>query len=371
MLIRFSPSGDAATLARLVAEVSRHDAVGLTIVLACDGNDYTPQAIDPVLRAAGKPLIGGIFPQVIHGKRIHDFGVIVVGLECRAATVTVKSPIDAGELQTLLQTSPPQPGHPWRSLISIVDACGPRPCDLIEPVATRLGMHLACLGMGAGSFTLVRKPCALTNDGLLASAAVMALTDISAGIGVAHGWEPISRAFDVTGCEDGAILSVDGRPAFDVYRDVLQARGSYDFERTAFSELAAQHPLEIICPGGERLLLDPVAVDAGGIICMGAIVPAGQVRIMHGRGQRLIAASRTARQAAEAAHPSPLRPLSGLLLQSVSRALCLQHDLHAELAALDPGGVLVGAVSLAEIAPGARLGMCLHTKSAVVGLLDA
>ena len=84
MLIRFTPAGDAPSLARLIDDVAASPDVGLVVVLACDGNGYTPANVDEFLKRVPKPLVGGIFPNVVLGRRMYEFGAIVAGLACRS-----------------------------------------------------------------------------------------------------------------------------------------------------------------------------------------------------------------------------------------------------------------------------------------------
>lgn len=371
MLIRFTPAGDADSLGRLIDEVAADSSVGLVLVLACDGNGYAPPDLDGVLRAARKPVIGGIFPHVVRDRRTHDIGSLVVGLACSASVVTLTgADADACTIGTQLRgvTAPDRPGT---AFVFADGHCEPIQM-LLDALVDAWGPDVDYVGASAGSFTLVHRPCVITNRGLLENSAVVALTDIGAGIGMAQGWHAISPAFEVTGIDRNAIVSLDGRPAFDVYREVVEAHSGRSIRHTAFSTFATAYPLGIELPDKALLVRDPVVEDGGRLICLGKAGQGSRIQVLHGTRQALAADARRASRAARSSYRGATpEPCATLLMGCVSRALFLQEDFEMELAALHTGSPLIGALTLGEIANAGRRSLAHHNKSSIVAMLDA
>lgn len=77
---RYEPSGSVSAFGRMAVELDgRGDVHGL-LVLACDGNGWTREEVDPVLSGLRTPVFGGIFPQVIFDGLNRERGTLVVTL---------------------------------------------------------------------------------------------------------------------------------------------------------------------------------------------------------------------------------------------------------------------------------------------------
>jgi len=72
-------TGSIETFDRMAMELSSDARGEGLLVLACDANGWTPEALDPLLRALPKPVFGGVFPHIIHESRNHERGTLVLG----------------------------------------------------------------------------------------------------------------------------------------------------------------------------------------------------------------------------------------------------------------------------------------------------
>ncbi len=153
------------------------------------------------------------------------------------------------------------------------------------------------------------------------------------GVGVGHGLEPASEPMVVTRAEGNVVYELDGRPAFEVYRQHARQRGVeltpenagpylignelglYFFDKVA----KARAPLS-------------VAVD-GSLACAAEIPPESTVCILDGDADKMVAA---ARQAAEEAWEN----LNGadtagvLVFDCVCRGMILEEGFHREIEAV-------------------------------------
>lgn len=72
---------------------------------------------------------------------------------------------------------------------------------LVDGLFNQYGLEINYIGGGCGTLQKLDQPCVLTPQGILQDAALLLMADITSGIGVAHGWQSISRAFKVTEVE--------------------------------------------------------------------------------------------------------------------------------------------------------------------------
>lgn len=372
MLIRFDPAGEANVLSGFLAEMAAMPEVGLVVVLAGEANDFTPASLNPMLQAFGKPLIGGVFPRIVLGRGCFERGTIVLGLQCRAKVAVVAGISDgSSDLHGHIDAALPHSERHGGTLLVIADGRGRRIGALGDALYNAFGLEIDFLGGGAGPVGSQQKPCVLTNRGLLQDAAALALTDIGAGVGVAHGWEPIGRRFKVTEADRNIILSLDWQPAFEMYRQAVEAHAGRPFDEAAFFDQANGYALGIAKIDDEMVVRDPVAREGQALVCVGEVPQGTYVYILSGHREGVVKAAGRACHIARSAYRGKREPQGTFLIDCISRARFLDGDFAAELAAVDSGLPVVGMLSLGEIANSGRAYLEFHNRTAVVGLVDA
>jgi hypothetical protein len=136
------------------------------------------------------------------------------------------------------------------TLFVFMDGLSQHISALIESMFNCWGLLPNYIGGGAGSLTFERKSCVFTGEGLLKDAAVFALADIKSGVGVAHGWKPVTGPLKVTEADRNTIISLNWRPAFEVYRETVEKISGKSFDNTDFFQLAKGFPfLWTVFPG--------------------------------------------------------------------------------------------------------------------------
>ena len=73
----------------ILEEISMDEHTRGIMILACDGNDFTPELIDDLLKKLKKPLFGGVFPAIIHNREKMEKGTIIAGLSVEPAVYTI------------------------------------------------------------------------------------------------------------------------------------------------------------------------------------------------------------------------------------------------------------------------------------------
>ena len=369
MKILFDKDPDPAALDRLLRLMEADPGVASVLVLAADGNGWVPQSVDAILQKAGKPVFGGIFPQVLCNEARLEQGAVVLGLPDVAQLAVIDSLSDAArnyeaEVDASFPT-PPQTG----TMFVFVDGFSTRIGALMDALFNNFGVALNYLGGGGGSLSLVQKPCVITPAGLKRDVAVLAYLDIHSGVGVAHGWEPVSVAHRVTESSGNVVVSLDWRPAFEVYREIIEQHSPQRFGDDNFFDIAKAYPLGIAKLGAELVVRDPLARDGQRLVCVGEVPTGAFVQVLHGDKDMLLRAAQQTRQNAEL-NFGVSRPSLELFVDCISRVLFLQNDFDQEVAAARVSGVpMVGALTIGEIANNGKDYLEFHNKTSVVTLI--
>ncbi len=377
MKIRFDEKGCVETFGLVAsALLADHDVQGL-MVLGCDGNGWTAEQVDPVARAFEKPVFGGVFPQIIHERRNYEKGTLVIGLPQRPHLACVRGLSDPasdydGQLEEYADAwMTGEESH--HTLVVFVDGLSKRISALVQALFFSFGLEQNFIGGGAGSLSFKQKPCVLTPEGLLEDVAVVARLPMPSGVGVAHGWLPISEGMKVTEADRNVITSLEWKPAFEVYRELVEANSGLTFTDGNFFDIAKGYPFGIGKLGAEVVVRDPLMVDEqGGLVCVGEVPQGCFVKILKGTRDSLVKAAGHARALAEQSAPPDLADApTAFFIDCISRALFLGEGITEELAAAASGRALFGALTLGEIANNGRDYLEFYNKTAVLGLFGA
>ena len=357
------------TLDDVLQQMNADPAVVSVLLLAADGNGWVPDNVDAILQNSRKPVFGGIFPQILHNHERMEMGIVAVGLEDEAHVVVIEGlsdptldyevPMDAA------YPVPPQRG----TMFVFVDGFSRRISALLDALFNNFGLSLNYVGGGGGSLSLVQKPCVITPTGLKRDVALLAYLDIPSSVGVAHGWAPISATHRVTEAVGNVVASLDWRPAYEVYREIVESHAQRSFGAGNFFDLAKAYPLGIAKLGAELVVRDPLMREGNKLVCVGEVPVGAFVQVLHGNTEQLLRAASQARQNAEA-NIAAARPTVELFVDCISRVLFLESDFGLELAAARVGDLdMVGALTIGEIANNGKDYLEFHNKTSVVTLI--
>lgn len=124
--------------------------------------------------------------------------------------------------------------------------------------------------------------------------------NLTYAIGVNHGWSPVGAPRIVTDAEGAKVKTVDGLPAFNLYKDYLGDEAD-NLKTHTLGEVALSYPLGMYDEkSGEMLLRAPFAVDEDGAIVCGGEVPVGtKVQLMMGTKEDAVIAAKKAAETAQ------------------------------------------------------------------------
>lgn len=225
------------------------DEITAVMVLISSECQVPVEQLGTMVQTMEKPLFGGFFPGIIADNQLLSHGAILYGFTSPVSVVVLQD-LDAASIDQmeghLVDALGLSDTH-RQTLFTFVDGLSPHVNQLVQGLFNEFGLEINYIGGGCGNRALLSAPCVITPQGLLTSAAVLALADCNSGIGVAHGWQSVTGAFKVTEADCNRILSLDWQPAFSLYRQQVALHAGTDLTSDNFLEMAKSYPL--VCLG--------------------------------------------------------------------------------------------------------------------------
>jgi len=345
-------------------EVSK-DAKSI-LILSCDKNDYDLHKMNLILGACDIPIIGGIFPQIIYQNEHYEIGSIIISLDDLLDLNLIEN-ISKNSDQSLEDTIEEKVGElesEIKTMFVFIDGLSKNINALVLGLFENFGLSLNYIGGGAGSLSFIQKPCIFTNKGLMQDCAILATTKLQSAVGVKHGWLPISEPMKVTLSNANIIEEIDYKPAFEVYKDIVENISNKTFDNNNFFEISKAYPLGINKLSGEMVVRDPIMLDDNNnLVCVGDIATNSFISILEGSDDSLIEAVLQAKQEALLNNIDTFT----LFIDCISRALFMGDNFSKELDAVcEENQILIGALTLGEIANNKKYYLEFYNKTTVV-----
>lgn len=371
----FIPDTGVTALQTQLQQLADDPRIQSVLVFAADENHWLPEQINPVLQESRLKLLGGIFPQIIFEQQNFTQGTVLVALEQQLEWAVIRqlSQPDA-DFDTPLAAL----ADAWDELtgpsthLVLVDGLATCIASLIEALFMNFGLEQNHLGGGAGSLSFVQKPCLITPAGLEMDAGLLIRLPLSSGVGVAHGWQPISEPMKVTAANKNLVEQLEWQPAFDTYRGIVEPHAGQVFTADNFFDLAKAYPLGISKLDAEMVVRDPLMLkDNQSMVCVGEVPEGSFVRVLNGSAETLIAAAGQAADLAREAwgKEQESAPELACFIDCISRVLFMENRIVEEFAQVAGDYPLVGALTLGEIANNGQDYLEFYNKTAVLGLL--
>ncbi|MEA3228124.1 MAG: FIST N-terminal domain-containing protein [Campylobacterota bacterium] len=334
------------------------------LVFSCDANEFIKEDLDRVLQSYNIPIFGAIFPQILYKNKKYEKGNAILCFDDLVPNLHIIENISSDE--TDIQTHLENIDEEFKSMFVFVDAFSTSIDQLISELYLEFGLENNFIGGGAGSLSFEQKPVILTNKGLLEDSAILATINSACGIGVKHGWKSIEGPFQITKADKNTILELDYKPAFEIYREVVENHSNMIFNEDNFFEIAKSYPFGVSKVGNEKVVRDPITVDEGALICVGGVKSGDYVDILNSNTLQLI-------EAASLALDDALREVetaqTTIFIDCISRVLFMEDEFQQELDVVNKKSEnLIGAMTLGEIANTGEEYLEFYNKTAVIGV---
>jgi len=338
------------------------------MVLGCIDNNYSVSEMNAFLSSCTVEIYGALFPKIIYENATYEKGAIVVGFVHSQNIKLLRDLSDERVDITTFIEEQCLSDEESKSMFVFVDGFAKRISLLIDSLFEVFGLEQNYIGGGAGSLDFIQRECLFTNEGFVQDAAILVQTPKESAIGVQHGWNSIAGPFSVTASKQNVIQELDYRPAFDVYKEVVESHCSCSITPENFFEIAKAYPFGIKKFESEHVVRDPIVSQDGALVCVGDVGQNEYVDILNGTKDTLI-------EAAKESHTKAIKSFTKeaevtLFIDCISRVLFLEEDFLQEIAAVKtPGVPLIGALTLGEIANSGNDYLEFYNKTAVVGIL--
>lgn len=335
--------------------------------------EETPIDITALIDACNAQEIacaGGIFPQVIFQNKSYKEGIVINFIE-EVVTSFVCNHLDTKDFS--IPKVSLDKNHSYCAF-TFVDGLSSNISHYLSELYRQFGNSSSYLGGGAGSLTLIQKPCIFTNDGFFQNAAICLLFKCQVSIGVKHGWKKISGPVIATKTNKNVIEQINWMNALDVYKSIIEPDSSTTLKIDNFFDIAKGYPFGIIKEDAECVVRDPIATnERGELICVGEVPENTVLDVLKGENNALIS---SAEQAASHALNASKHPQNAFIIDCISRVLFLEDEFPKELnstvQALQQKSndiPIAGALTLGEISSYNGY-LEFFNKTIVVGLLE-
>ncbi len=376
MKIDYFPSPEIQALKEAIHVRNKNKLFRAHAVLACDANNWSSEELSDWLQEQGIPVFGGIFPQVIFDKKNYENGFIVISFRQSVDWLLVEElsndEVDYNDI--LIETADKWDAErEGQTLLVLADGMSSRIAALIESLFFSFGLERNFVGGGAGSLSFTQKPCILCPQGLVQDVAILLCLPVRSGIGVAHGYHPISEPLKVTKSNKNVVEQLEYQDALEVYKSVVEEKSQQTLTQDNFFDLAKSYPFGIVKMDAEMVVRDPLMPtdDGTGLICVGEVPEECFVRILEGTVLDLVSAAKRARQIAQSdwqiQYGTPAK--ASLFIDCISRVLFLEDQIQEEIEQVSSDLPLFGAFTLGEIANNGREYLEFYNKTSVLCIL--
>ncbi|HET9052237.1 MAG TPA: FIST N-terminal domain-containing protein, partial [Candidatus Dormibacteraeota bacterium] len=245
---------------RATAEAVRHPDAKLLVVFASAAHDLEELLAGIRDVAPDVPLIGCSTAGEIAVTGPSDSGVAVVALGGEGFDVaTASASCAGGRLREagaeVAECVSRVPDRAHRALLLLTDGLAGNQAEVVRGAYSVLGAAVPLVGGCAGDDLEMKRTFQLIGSEVLNGAVVGAViaSDAPIGIGVEHGWRKVGEPMLVTSSESNRVLTLDDRPALDVYLERLAPPEAAQRDEAAFTRFAMTHPLGLNRRAGEEV----------------------------------------------------------------------------------------------------------------------
>lgn len=233
----------------------------------------------PLLQAAarkqGIPLAGAIFPALLQDGEFMRQGVWLLRLDPMPAYALIAelNPCEAPaeRIHAALQPALRASSAPT-TLMLLFDSMLANIASILEALYQRLADRVHYMGANAGSETFQPMPCLFDAHQVVSNGVLCLLLPDDRGAALAHGYLSPDELISATATEGNRIISIDWRPAFDVYQERVKTLFGVALTRDNFYQFAVHFPFGILLANGDVVVRIPVALEPdGSLFCVGEV----------------------------------------------------------------------------------------------------
>ena len=364
----YTEPGNISQLEKQLADIEINEKAQSLLFLMADQDKYSNEDLIPLFQKVKKPIIGGVFPELIFKGERMKRGVLLIPLEFRLKTQLFDLSLTSGDFIEQLELAQGDSLDPSSVLFVFADALNTNKESFIESLFNFFGINPSYIGGGAGSLRFQSFPCIINNAGLHSNAAVIGWANKKIALGVAHGWHSISNPLKVTKATENRLIGINWKPAFEVYKTVVEAHSGVKFDENNFFEIAKSYPLGIPKIDAEMVVRDPYMEKNNMLYVVDAVKEGEYVEILHGNMESLLEGAANAREIAMLKSDKTNKVKSVFCIDCISRVLFMQDSFQKELEVVGGDAEVSGILTIGEIANSEESFLEIYNKTVVIGI---
>jgi len=359
---------DLISLEHTIRELEQENRTKAILFLMADEEHYTEDLLGPILHEIKKPLIGGIFPELIFEGKRKKKGVLLLPLSFDLKTQLFDLNENSEDFLKQLKNVQVDSISSQSSLFVFADALSAHKASFIESLFDFFGMNTSYVGGGAGSLSFEPFPCIISNKGLSANAAVIGWADRKMSLGVAHGWKALSGILKITQTDQNLIKTINWEPAAEVYKAFVEEHSGKIITAENFYEIAKSYPLGIEKLDSEMIVRDPVWLTNEGLQLIDKIREGEYIKILNGDLGSLLEGASHAKKLVLSKLKEEMDHDALFCIGCISRVLFMNETYEKELAILSENKNVSGILSLGEIANEGDSFLEIYNKTIAIGI---
>lgn len=262
---------------------TRWPKLGVLLLLPEAEKDSVP-VLQEVFLQRNIPMLGAIFPALLTEQGFSNQGVWLLGFAEMPVHFLLDGLNDGDSSRMsqaasqLLELNAADNQSP--ALFLIFDGMLPNIASLLNLLHADIGDRANCIGVNAGSETFQPMPCLFDQQQLIGEGVLGLLLPETRGMAVEHGYPVAKSLMNATSTVGNRIDTIDHRPAFEVYQEVILAEYGITLTRDNFYEHAVHFPFGLVTML-DVLVRIPVGVtEDGALFCVGEVPPNTRLKLL-------------------------------------------------------------------------------------------
>lgn len=276
--MRYLAESDTVSIDHALAGLALVPDAPLLALLPADESEAVPR-FQAACSAQNVRLVGALFPELIVAGDLCRQGAWLLPLPAGTPTFLIDrlgadAATDAARIATSVRSGLKQFDSPLeRPVLALVfDGLLPHIASLLDELYLLLANRVEYTGANSGNESFTPMPCVFDNACVVDQGVIGMLLPGHHGAALEHGFVVPPHALAATAATGNCIASIDWRPAFTVYQELVA--GSYGVTLTAenFYQYGVHFPLGILQASGDVIVRVPVALrEDGALYCIGEI----------------------------------------------------------------------------------------------------
>jgi hypothetical protein len=353
----------------------RFPEMGLLAMVAEQDRETIIPMLQGMCRNMSVPLCGAVFPALVAEAGFHSSGCLLLRLDVMPFTaiydlLASSHPMYRKTIERIADDVTVRLDRTrGGTLFMIFDSMVANIATTLDDLYLKFADRLRFMGANAGSETFRPMPCLFDNERQAQNGALVLLLPDCPGAVTEHCYQAPERMISATSTEGNRIISIDWRPAFEVYQEFVETEYKVKIDRDNFYKLAVHFPLGILLANNEIIVRMPVALEEdGSVFCVGEVPANSLLTLLRAPG---VDSLQTVDKLAHGLHElyGQMTCTSVLTFYCAGRRLHLGERSVDELAGIQhaTGAMAVaGALSLGEIGHSMQWGYpCFHNGALV------